>query len=271
LNYSLSDYFNIYASVGHGFSPPSLEETLLPEGETNTELRPESGWTYDAGFRGNLLESRLYYDLGIYYIRLQDLLLIERITEDQFIGLNAGKTEHYGLEFYLRYRLVQGSENRGHSLLFTSSMTFSENQFLDSSMTFSENRFLDFVNDNVDYSGKELPGIPSLIMNYGLDYRFREHWKINFNFNIFGRQFMNDENTRLYKGHELLHIRSSYDNLKINDSFSLNVYLGINNLLNKKYASMILVNAPSFGGSQPRYYYPGNPRNFVAGIKLRIN
>ncbi|MGC9343144.1 MAG: TonB-dependent receptor [Bacteroidales bacterium] len=259
LNYTLSDFFNIYASVGHGFSPPSLEETLLPEGEANTELRPESGWTYDAGFRGNLLESRLYYDLGIYYIRLQDLLLIERITEDQFIGINAGETEHYGLEFYLRYLLVQGSEYRGHSLLFNSSMTF------------SENRFLDFVDDNVDYSGKELPGIPSLVMNYGLDYRYREHWKIYLNFNIFGKQFMNDDNSRLYKGHELLNLRTSYDNLRINDRFSLNIYLGINNLLDKRYASMILVNAPSFGGSQPRYYYPGNPRNFVAGIKLSIN
>jgi len=33
----------LYASAGHGFSAPSLEETLMPEGIINTSLKPESG------------------------------------------------------------------------------------------------------------------------------------------------------------------------------------------------------------------------------------
>ena len=31
---------------------------------------------------------------------------------------------------------------------------------------------------------------------------------------------------------------------------------------------MVLVNAGSFGGRAPRYYYPGAPRNYYGGIRL---
>jgi iron complex outermembrane receptor protein len=59
LNYRAWENLYLYASAGHGFSAPSLEETLLPEGESNTELKPESGWTFDGGVRGSKLEGRL--------------------------------------------------------------------------------------------------------------------------------------------------------------------------------------------------------------------
>jgi iron complex outermembrane receptor protein len=45
---------------------------------------------------------------------------------------------------------------------------------------------------------------------------------------------------------------------------------GINNLLNKKYASGIVINAKGFGGGQPRYYYPGLPRNYFISLNINI-
>jgi iron complex outermembrane receptor protein len=48
------------------------------------------------------------------------------------------------------------------------------------------------------------------------------------------------------------------------------VALGINNVFNQSHASMILINAPSFGGTPPRYYYPGMPRNFYLTLLLKI-
>jgi len=38
--------------------------------------------------------------------------------------------------------------------------------------------------------------------------------------------------------------------------------------VHEKYASMILINAPSFGINPPRYYYPGEPIHVFMGIKL---
>ena len=49
------------------------------------------------------------------------------------------------------------------------------------------------------------------------------------------------------------------------------IYTGVNNLFNEKYASMLLINASSFGSNSPRYYYPGEPINFYSGIRLIYN
>ena len=46
----------------------------------------------------------------------------------------------------------------------------------------------------------------------------------------------------------------------------LKIYAGINNLTNTHYASMLVVNARGFGGTEPRYYYPGLPRHGYGGI-----
>ncbi|MFW5819968.1 MAG: TonB-dependent receptor [Bacteroidota bacterium] len=256
INYNLLRNLYVYGSVGHGFSPPSLEETLLPEGEANTALKPESGWTFDLGLKGNHMDSRLFYDFTLYYIRLSDLLLTERITEDQFIGVNAGKTNHYGAEFFLRYHFSGIDITELNSLFFTSSLNF------------SQNRFVDFFDDNVDYSGNALPGIPTTSLNFSLDYSRMETWNLIVKYRFYGKQFMDDANSVYYPGHQLIDLKAGYKNLKIADKFSLEIYGAINNLLNADYASMILVNAPSFGGAEPRYYYPGNPRNFLVGLKV---
>ena len=49
----------------------------------------------------------------------------------------------------------------------------------------------------------------------------------------------------------------------------LEVSAGLNNILDERYASMLLINAGSFGGRAPRYYYPGLPRNWYVNATLR--
>ena len=58
-------------------------------------------------------------------------------------------------------------------------------------------------------------------------------------------------------------------NWNIKSKFLLELYGGINNAFDEKYASMILINAGSFGGRAPRYFYPGLPRNYYGGISLK--
>ncbi len=54
-----------------------------------------------------------------------------------------------------------------------------------------------------------------------------------------------------------------------NKKHQLDIFMGVNNVFNEKYASMVLINAGSFGGNAPRYYYPGEPVNFYSGISLK--
>jgi len=64
-------------------------------------------------------------------------------------------------------------------------------------------------------------------------------------------------------------MKTQYDKLLLRN-FTLSLYAGVQNLMNEKYASMVLVNALPTATASPRYYYPGNPRSFYTGIKIQF-
>ena len=100
---------NIYGSVGHGFSAPSLEETLLPAGEINRGLKPEEGYMAELGSRFSLYDKQIFFEWTGYAISLKNLLVTKRITEDTFTGINAGKTHHFGAELLGKWLLTEAS------------------------------------------------------------------------------------------------------------------------------------------------------------------
>lgn len=256
-SYNILESHYLYASVGHGFSAPSLEETLLPEGTVNTRLRPETGWNFDMGARGILLDGKIHYDATFYTIILNDLLVTERIAEDIFTGANAGKALNMGFELWGEYTVVKP----------TKAIPFELKAAI--SYTLSRNRFTNFVDEGINYSGFDLPGIPSSILNTILTTGWQP-LEIKLHYHYSGRQWMDDLNSIEYAGHQLLHLQASWEFCKKEERFSLKLAGGIRNIFNASYSSMILVNAPSFGGSAPRYYYPGNPRQFHLGISLQF-
>jgi len=103
---------SLYANISHGFSPPSLEETLTPDGQVNPDIRPESGYNIEIGIRGTLANKRMFYDVSVYTMLIDNLLVARRVQDDIFIGLNAGKTTHSGLDLTLTYNLILSQQYR---------------------------------------------------------------------------------------------------------------------------------------------------------------
>jgi iron complex outermembrane receptor protein len=134
----------------------------------------------------------------------------------------------------------------------------------------SRNTFRDFVDDGIDYSGKELPGIPRQILRAELNGTFRD-FSLRLFQNYTGAQWMNDANDQKYNAYALTDLQLSWEFYPDSSPFSIRLYAGIRNLFDTHYASMILINAPSFGGRPPRYYYPGKPRHFYLGLRLSIH
>jgi iron complex outermembrane receptor protein len=52
--------------------------------------------------------------------------------------------------------------------------------------------------------------------------------------------------------------------------FSFELKAGVQNIFDVHYASMLAVNALPVGNSSPRYYYPGNPRNYFFSLLIRF-
>lgn len=253
-NYEASPSINYYGSVGHGFSAPSLEETLMPDGVKNTDLKPETGWMTEIGLRLSSSTKRWYFDASLYNIAIQNMLVTKRISEEDFMGINAGKTNHTGVELQTSYAVF-------------SSKVFPGSLFLNASFTVSRNRFINFEDNGSNYSGNELPGIPAQMIFMGMTWEPFKEMTVNLHQSYFGKQFLNDANNGSYNGYYLANLNGKYQ-YSISEKFTFLFSAGMNNLFNSNYASMILVNAPAFGGNEPRYYYPGQPRNIYFAFAI---
>ncbi len=76
-------------------------------------------------------------------MNINDLLVAQRVEEDQFIGRNAGETKHQGFEFAFCYSTKLSEK-------------LSINPFL--SYTYSNHSFVDFIDGINDFSGNPLTG-----------------------------------------------------------------------------------------------------------------
>ncbi|MFO7718900.1 MAG: TonB-dependent receptor [Gillisia sp.] len=251
-SYEISSGKNLYASVSHGFSTPTVAETLTPDGQLNTDLQPEMGINYEIGFKGNWLNNSLYTEVALYSIQIDDLLVAQRVAEDRYVGVNAGKTNHNGIEFFT-----------GYTKRLTPELIIKP--YINASINFFE--FEEFQDRESNFSGNKLPGVPSSTVNVGLDLNIWNALNIYSNFFAVGEIPLNDANSAFSDNYTLLNIKAVYT-IDLLQDLNLRFTAGINNLTNEKYAASVLPNAVGFGGAAPRFYYPGNPRNYFGGVGL---
>ncbi|MGI9546493.1 MAG: TonB-dependent receptor family protein, partial [Flavobacteriaceae bacterium] len=253
LEYRWSNKALVYANISRGFSNPSLEETLTPDGIINADIEQEKGFNYEIGTKWSLMDARLWFTLAIYRMNIDDLLVAERIGEDQFVGRNAGKTRHQGLELDMNYSwYLQGD--------------FKLSPFI--SYTLSDHSFIRFIDDDMDFSGNELTGVPKHRLNAGLRIEKSRCFYWNTTYQYVGEIPLTDANSLYSEAYGILNTRLGFTR-EFSNHFSAGLDFGINNIFDTVYAQSVLINAVGFGGSEPRYFYPGNDRNFYGGLRLR--
>jgi len=252
LTYQFNDKNMAYAQISHGFSPPKLEETLLPDGLINTEIQPETGWNYEIGSRGRFIKGIFQYEISLYLMDVDDLLVARRTGDDQFIGVNAGQTELKGIEIGLSYFLLRSD---GISISHANALSLNAHEFKD------------FEDLDEDYSGNDLTGVPSHTFNSQLFIDSRIGFYGYINYYGVGKIPVTDDNSVYSDSYQVVNVKLGYRK-SLGSNWQLDLYGGINNLFDEKYASMLQINAGSFGGNAPRYYYPGEPINFYSGLRL---
>lgn len=252
ISHQLNPAVSLYSNISHGFSPITLEETLLPDGQINTDLKPETGWNYELGTRGTMLKNKLQFNLAVYRLAIKNLLVARRTSQDQFIGINAGETQHDGLELDLQYNWICNS-----NITLSSFVNYTLNDY----------EFKEFIDDTDNFSGNDLTGVPSEVFNTGIDFSSKFGLYGNLNFQYVGSMPITDSNSLYSDDYRLANTKFGYRFEPI-ENFNLNLYYGLNNIFDEQYASQILINTSGFGGSAPRYYYPGNPRNHYGGINM---
>lgn len=249
--YQFNTNQNVFANVSYGFNYPSLEEALTPEGVINPEISPEKGFNYEIGSESFLFQKKLHVLTSVYVLDIKDLLVAERVGDDQFIGRNAGRTLHKGLEFSTDYKFKLG-ENLVISPYINA--------------TFNWHRFKEFISDDSDFSGNELTGVPDMTIASGIGFKYN-NIALFANHLYVGEIPIDDANALYSHAYNVLNLKLTYDT-QLFRTLDFRLNFGINNVLDSQYASSILINATGFNNSEPRYYYPGNPRNYYGGVSL---
>jgi len=243
----------LFANISRGFSNPGLEETLTPDGVINPEIEQEKGISYELGGAFSLLQNKLTLNATLYQMDIKDLLVAQRIGEDQFIGRNAGETRHQGFELDARYRIKLS--NKTVLLPFLS-------------YTLNNHSFVDFVDGEDDFSGNDLTGVPKNRIQSGVTLSSASGLRFTLNHQYVGEIPLTDAGTLNSESFHVFRANARYQ-LRLFKGFQLGLNAGINNIFDTNYAQSVLINAVGFGGSQPRYFYPGDGRNYYGGIQVK--
>jgi iron complex outermembrane receptor protein len=257
----------LYALWSRGYAAPTLEETLTPDGTFNPDIQPELGWNAEVGGQGRFFQGSgkgLLLDVNgsVFFMPVSNLLVARRTAEDQFIGLNAGQTHHLGAE--LQLELMKRWDQLSSSPVLQSGLAYTCSRF----------RFAEFIDDADDFSGNALTGAPPHQLRWWMrgSLDLRPQWRLfaSLSYQFVSQVPITDANSVYSDPYDLVHLKMG-SQFQVSDQWMFSIEGGINNLLNEQYASMVLINASSFGNAAPRYYYPGLPRHYYLRIKLNYN
>ncbi len=253
INVLLSRKFSIFGNVSQGFSTPTFEETLLPEGKPNTDIKPETGWSTEIGFRSQLW-GKIQFSANYFRIYVKNLLVARRTGEDAYVGVNAGSSLHPGLETEFKWNITP--VNRFPSVSIAGNATI------------ANYHFTDFVDQNHDYSGNNLPGTAKTTGLALINFNPTKNTGLNVWYRFTGEMAANDANTAYSEPFGITNAELKYKGKR--GILNVEIKGGVQNLFDLHYAGMLAINAPAVGGNLPRYYYPGNPRNFYVSLLIRL-
>lgn len=249
--YRLNKDVSLYALAAKGFSPPAVAELRPSDGLYHGELNAESGWNMETGIKGELFAGHLQFDIAAYFFKLNNAIVRRTTATGAEFFVNAGSTKQNGIEGLLKYQLIkkQNGYIRGLALW--------------SSYSYQPYRFDSYEQSGVDFSGKELTGVPPAIWVSGFDIDTRSGMYLNASINATSALPLNDANSVYADRYQLLQAKLGYR--WKNKKSSFDIFFGADNLLNQSYSLGNDINA--LGN---RYYNAAAGRNVFAGIISRF-
>jgi len=240
----------VYASVSKGFSPPAVGEVLPSNQSINTDLQPEQGINYEAGLKSGFLNQRLYAELTGFWFQLEKAIVVRKDLSNSDYYINAGVTRQQGIESQLSYQLV----DRPGPVLTSARLWLS----------YTLNRFTyhDFKKNDIDYSGKHLPGVANNTVAGGLDLFSKPGIFLHLTYYYSDKLPLDDANSAYAGSYQLLGGKIGYKTNAFK-KINLSLFTGIDNAFNTKYSLGNDINAA--GG---RYYNAAPGVNYFAGLSI---
>lgn len=129
------------------------------------------------------------------------------------------------------------------------------------SYTFSSFSFRNYQDEDNDYSGNRLTGVPRHVLVSSVSMKFAKNYNLFVQHNFTSSIPLNDAGTAYAKEYHLLQAKASCQLM----ASHLSVFVGADNILNQLYSLGNDLNA--FGS---RYFNAAAKRNFFAGLTVAL-
>ncbi len=246
-HFALNKIFNqnvsVYASYSKGYKAPVSGNVIIgATGELNRGLVPEEGDQFEIGSKGNLLDSKLHYEVALFQAKFKNKFTSVAVPAGDGTTLysyiaNGGELNNKGVEILVKYSAYESATG------------FFSNVSPYANATYSDFKYEDFSYDSVsregeltefNYDGNAVAGVAPWVINAGVDF--------NTNVGLYG--------TVNYAYHDPVPFTS--DGLNVADSYSLlnaklgyrmsfghfdlDAYAGADNITGQKYYLMLFLN-----------------------------
>ncbi len=253
LSYEINNSFAWRATVSRGYSTPATAEVRPTSHQINNNLQAEKGWNYETGFRKQSLNARFNVDASVFYYRLNQAI-VRRLNDDGTeYYLNAGGTNQAGIETATSFQIIKANSN-----------SFFRSLAVSNSLTLSRFRFRDYFNATNNYSGNKLTGVPACVSVSQINANFPIGFSFFLQHNYTSKIPLDDGNTAFANAYHLIQAKTGW-NKNLSKKTNLNIFAGIDNLLNQRYSLGNDLNAVGL-----RYYNAAPLRNWFAGIKVQF-
>jgi iron complex outermembrane receptor protein len=255
LLWSPADALQLYGNVGTSFETPTTTELAnRPDGAGgfNPDLQPQHALSIEGGARARIA-GWISGELTLYSVALRDELIPFEVPSDpgRDYYRNAGSALHRGLEISTIIAPAAGIRARV-------------------AYAWTDARFRSYAVDGHVYDGNRVPGVAPNRLDATISAMSSSGWFAAVDLRGVSPVPVNDANSESAPGYFLCGARigtESFDagTLLAGVDLLLDGFVGVENLLDRRYFASVTVNAA--GG---RYYEPGAGRSFYAGINLRL-
>ena len=255
----LTDKINIYVQVNTGFSPPTVSEISLNNGNVNNNLNPEKSINYEIGSVGDFLNDRLHYELSLFYLNLYDSFIPRTDSTGFTRFVNAGKSTNKGIEALLSYKLIE--DRQAIISLVRPFITYSYNNF----------EYKDYMLNGADYSGKQVPGLAPVLFNAGIDVTSSTGLYLYITYDYVDKRALTDDNSKYTDPYGIFDAKIGFRR-RLASVFTLQIYAGVNNPTGENYSPVVAVNQRSLSSrGLPVYFNPAARENFYGAINFEYH
>jgi iron complex outermembrane receptor protein len=208
LIYHLSDHMMTYVTVAKGYRSGGFN-VYAPDGYSKT-FDQESLYSYELGIKGLSFNSKLSWDVALYYMDIKDMQVDVYIDPANVIKTNAAEATSMGAELSLKYQATKNLK-----------MFFG--------FSYNNTEFDKYDDGQKSYSGKKTTFSPEYNYNLGFLYRSKSGHYASADISGYGDMYLDTSNNQKRPAYELVNAKIGYE------SEHFDIYLYAKNLFDRNY------------------------------------